>query len=751
MKRMITVLLVLVSFTTSLLLTLPLFAQQKGASPLEASMEVVTGTTRAVVIGISDYQDPDIPDLEFADRDALALAAYLQSMVGGNLPPENIVLLTNKDATTGKIAAAMDWILAESKPADKAILYFSGHGDVEKMTKFQRAFWLTFDTPARVYMAGAFALTSVQDIISTLSENDVQVVLIVDACRAGKMVGNALQGSQATAALMKEFTNEIKILGCQPNEYSHEGIQWGGGRGVFSYHLIDALYGFADRDGDDMVTLLELGHYLENKVVTETAPLVQVPVVYGDRMEVIAKVNQSALSKLKIDKAKALSTFAPVEGRNLEDVVLASVPQNTSQIYADYKNAISRKAFLEPANDCADLYFRQLINEPAIAPLYGYLTRHYAASLQDEAQAAVNALLAVEVHEITQSTAKKAVQYKHFPALLERSAELLGTRHYMYKTLKARQYLFEGLLLYFEHYSDKSTIISQQIIDKWHESLRYEPYMPTAHFYISVVFASKMNAPDSALYHTNMAINLAENWVLPYAYTAYNLTRRYQRFEEAKSLLDRAMAIDSTDVFLWKSLASWHFYQNQNEEAINAFRKAIDLKPDNPIAWTDIGIAYQKAKQYEEAEQAFLSAFRIDSSTYIACYSLGKLYNSTNRLSDAEVWYLKAIHINPTYVAAQKELASIYMQQNKLSAAERQYLDCIKYSPNDHSIWYNLACLAARQGEKGAAIQRLEEALKNGMKSYQHIAKNDPDLQPLRNLPAFQVLLEKYFPEQHKK
>ncbi|MBK8564970.1 MAG: hypothetical protein IPN76_16945 [Saprospiraceae bacterium] len=50
-----------------------LFAQtDKGATPLPQSSIVhpKSSVTRAVVIGISDYQDKDIPDLRFADRDA---------------------------------------------------------------------------------------------------------------------------------------------------------------------------------------------------------------------------------------------------------------------------------------------------------------------------------------------------------------------------------------------------------------------------------------------------------------------------------------------------------------------------------------------------------------------------------------------------------------------------------------------------------------------------------------------------------
>lgn len=52
-----------------------LSAQQKGVSPLSnINQQLSTSNTYAVVVGISDYQDPAIPDLRFADKDAEALA-----------------------------------------------------------------------------------------------------------------------------------------------------------------------------------------------------------------------------------------------------------------------------------------------------------------------------------------------------------------------------------------------------------------------------------------------------------------------------------------------------------------------------------------------------------------------------------------------------------------------------------------------------------------------------------------------------
>ena len=63
-----------------LFLSFSLFAQEKGVSPIKEPQTTnhKPQTTYAVVVGISDYQDEGIPDLRFADKDALAFANSLQ-------------------------------------------------------------------------------------------------------------------------------------------------------------------------------------------------------------------------------------------------------------------------------------------------------------------------------------------------------------------------------------------------------------------------------------------------------------------------------------------------------------------------------------------------------------------------------------------------------------------------------------------------------------------------------------------------
>ena len=105
-------------------------AQQKGTNPVQSTTVSPTGITRAVIAGISDYQNPNITDLQFADADAKEFAKYLKSNSGGNVDSTNIILLTNEKATAGQFVSALYWLLEETKQGDQAIIYFSGHGDV---------------------------------------------------------------------------------------------------------------------------------------------------------------------------------------------------------------------------------------------------------------------------------------------------------------------------------------------------------------------------------------------------------------------------------------------------------------------------------------------------------------------------------------------------------------------------------------------------------------------------------------------
>ncbi len=86
----------------------------KGVSPIANSPRIRSGpasdkNTYAVVIGISDYQDKDIPDLRLADKDAEAFANFLRSPAGGSLDGYHLKVLTNEAAMAAQIAVSATW------------------------------------------------------------------------------------------------------------------------------------------------------------------------------------------------------------------------------------------------------------------------------------------------------------------------------------------------------------------------------------------------------------------------------------------------------------------------------------------------------------------------------------------------------------------------------------------------------------------------------------------------------------------
>ena len=109
---------------------------------------------------------------------------------------DHLKVLINEKVTVAQFAIALDWLMEVAKENDRVIIYFSGHGDVERKTLTQPGFLLCWDAPSKIYMAGgAFGLAYLQEVVSTLSiQTKAKTIVITDACRSGKLSGSSVGG-----------------------------------------------------------------------------------------------------------------------------------------------------------------------------------------------------------------------------------------------------------------------------------------------------------------------------------------------------------------------------------------------------------------------------------------------------------------------------------------------------------------------------------------------------------------------------
>src|SRR5437868_14382162 len=106
--------------------------------------------------------------------------------------------------------------------------------------------------------------------INAITKKNVKVILISDACRSGKLTGGAHGAELTLTTLSSRFKNTVKILSCGPGELSEERKFRDGGHGVFTYYLLQALYGLCDDDNNNIVTKKEIDKYLRDKVAKAT-------------------------------------------------------------------------------------------------------------------------------------------------------------------------------------------------------------------------------------------------------------------------------------------------------------------------------------------------------------------------------------------------------------------------------------------------------------------------------------------------
>lgn len=718
-----------------LLLPFVLNAQQRGVKPLpENNAHLSSGnakqspSTYAVVIGISDYQDPGIPDLKYADKDAEAFANFLRSPAGGSLDGDHLKLMTNKDATTAQFDAALGWLMDESKEGDQAIIYFSGHGDVETKTRSQQGFLLCWDSPPQAYVSGAYPIFFLKEVVSTLSlVNKVKVVLITDACRSGKLAGNSIGGSQLTSQnLAQQFSNEIKILSCQSNEYSIEGEQWGGGRGAFSYYLVDGLFGMADGNNDASVNLMEIGRYLEDHVTREVAPQNQVPMTVGNRTEKLTTVIPDLLAQIRKSKSGALPVFSPIDSRGIEEDVLANIDTMLKEVYHNFKKALKEKVFLEPIGACADAYYERLIVEPKMERLHNAMRRNYAAALQDDAQRFLNSLLKEDMWTNYYSSNTKVLKYSNTPRHLEKAANLLGTSHYMFNILMARKYLFEGYLSFWNR-SSSNNRNGIHTIENLRKSLQYQPNSAIVFNLMSGAFNSLAHDNDSAVFYAIKAIEQLPNWWRPYAKLSYAIKDSIQLLLITE-LLKENPKLDPSLHSVEKLLSEYYFLKWEKDNHINTqaethFKQLIKLEPSYMRSYWLLGYYYEKINNFDEAEKLFMKdstserlldalgdlyaktkeydkcevvnqkMLSLDSTSSLAWNNIGWTYCWQKKYAEAEFAFLKAVNRDTFFEIGWKGLASVYTKTKRYAEAESIYKRITRFTPYDNFYWLDFGRL----------------------------------------------------------
>ncbi len=132
----------------------------------------------ALIIGISEYLDPDISDLDFPIRDADSLYAVLVSDY--TFREEDMTYL--KNPSRAEIFIAMDELGRRVTGNDNLLIFYAGHGYWDEKTGIGS--WLPRDA-TRSNTANWFRNSALRDYIGSIPSK--HTLLIADACFSGSI------------------------------------------------------------------------------------------------------------------------------------------------------------------------------------------------------------------------------------------------------------------------------------------------------------------------------------------------------------------------------------------------------------------------------------------------------------------------------------------------------------------------------------------------------------------------------------
>ena len=269
----------------------------------------------ALIIGISNYRDPNIRKLNYTRADAEGINKILSDPKKVGLNPEKIKILLDENATLFNIKNAItDWLYKNADKDSYVLIYFAGHGGLEEDKLGTEAdnwakYLLPFDTVKDNLYASALSNREFHDLLRSIKSR--KLVIFMDSCYSGGVSGGKARDVDVKITddpykKLAEGEGRLVIAASQPNQQSFEND--GLGHGVFTYHLIEALSGAADFDQDGVVTAMEVYQYLsENvpKTVKRLEGREQVPLVRAElKTDFVVAVNNERICEIDCEKIK---------------------------------------------------------------------------------------------------------------------------------------------------------------------------------------------------------------------------------------------------------------------------------------------------------------------------------------------------------------------------------------------------------------------------------------------------------------
>jgi len=192
---------------------------------------------------------------------------------------------------------------------------------------------------------------------------------------------------------------------------------------------------------------------------------------------------------------------------------------------------------------------------------------------------------------------------------------------------------------------------------------------------------------------------------------ARDITHDENQFAAAVAILDGVLKEDPKVIDAWFMLGNTYARQNRNEEAIEYFKRALALKPDDEEAVINMAHSYRKLGRDEDALVGFRRFLDLDPKNAQVHYEIAQILLDRGKNAEASAALNQALVVQPTMAAARNALGVVALNEGDVDRAEKEIRQALAQNPEVRLAHFNLALVAEKRRDGTTAVMEYQREL----------------------------------------
>jgi anaphase-promoting complex subunit 3 len=226
--------------------------------------------------------------------------------------------------------------------------------------------------------------------------------------------------------------------------------------------------------------------------------------------------------------------------------------------------------------------------------------------------------------------------------------------------------------------------------------------------YSTVLWHLKKEAPLAFLCHSlrEQAFDTPETWCA--VGNSFSLAREH---DQAIAAFKRAIQIDESFAYAWTLMGHEYIANEEFDAALSSFRKSVTADKRSYAGWYGLGRSLERMGKLEDAERHYRIAAQINPSNATLMVCIGVIFEKLRKKPDALECYSRALELAPQSALARFKKSRVLMHMREFELALRELLVLRDLAPDEANVWFLLGKCWKGLGEKGEALRAFTTAL----------------------------------------